>query len=529
MSATASFKTCPNCATESPGNRLFCIACGTSLADVPAETGLLRVEQSQFSLPDYLRDDPYQKNHLRGFFADEAGTGSGLVWSGAIAATAAVVFTPLDGFGLTVLILGSALVIGGFWRMRSNAEALSRAGLSIMILGLVALGAVVYQAWGPKREQAMSAAPPRLAVATPASSQRASAPDVTNGVTQAMLGATADHAGVYPGPGPSGRPVTKWRQFVGGEVYSSPVIVEDTVYVGTKSGFLAAFDLATGQERWRFDLGGYIVRATPAVVDGVAYIGAGYGLFAIDTATGAERWRMPIRFAGSASPVVAGEMVFLATQEGHVYAVDAATGEERWRYEADGLIFGAPAVFGDNVYFASDTGGISVMTATSGRVNWRAKLEVPIRGAPAVSPGTVVFNTEQPAVHAFNAETGDPLWQTAVGGEASPSLAGDLVIFGSDENGLYAAEIATGAIRWLFPTGNPVLTPAASVGETVYVSSGATLYAIDLDTGVAEWTYPAGDLILTAPAIADGLVVFGSRDGFLYAIGGDGAPMVDES
>ena len=77
--------------------------------------------------------------------------------------------------------------------------------------------------------------------------------------------------------------------------------------------------------------------------------------------------------------------------------------------------------------------------------------------------------------------------------------------------------------------GNPVLTPAAIVDDTVYASSGATLYAIDLATGVANWTYPAGDVILTAPAIADGLVVFGSRDGFLYAIGGDGAPMVDES
>lgn len=89
--------------------------------------------------------------------------------------------------------------------------------------------------------------------------------------------------------------------------------------------------------------------------------------------------------------------------------------------------------------------------------------------------------------------------------------------------------MATGAIRWLFPTGNPVLTPAAIVGDTVYVSSGATLYAINLDSGEANWTYPAGDLILTAPAVADGLVVFGSRDGFLYAIGGDSAPMVDES
>jgi outer membrane protein assembly factor BamB len=97
------------------------------------------------------------------------------------------------------------------------------------------------------------------------------------------------------------------------------------------------------------------------------------------------------------------------------------------------------------------------------------------------------------------------------------------VLIGSAENGLYALDAATGERRWLFPTGSPVLTAPAVADDRVYVSSGSTLYAIDLETGVAHWSYPAGDRILTSSAVVDGVVYFGSRDGFLYAIAGDGS------
>lgn len=529
MSTTSTYKRCPHCEAQAPGSHLFCIECGASLAAVPASTGLVRIEQSDFSLPDYLRADQYRKAHLRGILADETGTGSGLVWSGAIAAAAAVIFTPMTSLGITLLGIGVLFVIGGFWRMRTVPEALGRAGLAIMALALVALGAILFQAIGAERPEITSAAPPAAVAPTPTIDAPAETARVAALDGVAMFGATADHAGVYPGPGPIGRPVTKWRQHTGGEVYSSPVVVDDTVFVGTKSGFLAAYDLATGRERWRFDLGGYIVRATPAVVEGVVYIGAGYGLFAIDATTGDERWRIPIRFAGAASPTVADDTVFIATQEGHIYAIAAGSGEERWHYEADGLVFGPPAVHDGTVYFASDAGGIHAMVAETGRLVWRHNANVQIRGAPAVGLGGAFFNSEQPALLAFDHATGDELWIAGVGGEASPAIAGNLVVFGGDENGLYAADATTGELRWLFPTGNPVVTAAAIADETVYAGTGSTLYAIDLETGTAKWTYPAGGRILTSPAVLDGVVIFGSEDGFLYAIAGDGAVAVDGS
>jgi len=49
------------------------------------------------------------------------------------------------------------------------------------------------------------------------------------------------------------------------------------------------------------------------------------------------------------------------------------------------------------------------------------------------------------------------------------------------------------------------------------------LYAVDLDnfeTGNERWKFETGGEIRSSPAAGDGVIYFGSRDGFLYAVGG---------
>ena len=101
----------------------------------------------------------------------------------------------------------------------------------------------------------------------------------------------------------------KWKTFVGGESYASPVVGRGTVYVATKAGSLVALRLANGSERWRVHVGDYVARTTPALSENTLFVAAGYALLAIDAETGRERWSVPLRFAGSCSPVVDGDLV----------------------------------------------------------------------------------------------------------------------------------------------------------------------------------------------------------------------------
>ena len=109
-------------------------------------------------------------------------------------------------------------------------------------------------------------------------------------------------AGFYAVDAASGSQV--WRFDAEGPIASSPVVVDDAVYFTDRDGYLYALNAATGQELWRFrvsereftaegwdswDAGTW---SSPAVVDGTVYTGSSDGhVYAVDAVTGAERWR----------------------------------------------------------------------------------------------------------------------------------------------------------------------------------------------------------------------------------------------
>ncbi|MGH2547870.1 MAG: PQQ-binding-like beta-propeller repeat protein [Thermomicrobiales bacterium] len=45
---------------------------------------------------------------------------------------------------------------------------------------------------------------------------------------------------------------------------------------------------------------------------------------------------------------------------------------------------------------------------------------------------------------------------------------------------------------------------------------------MDLESGTGLWRFSTTDTIEASPAIANGIIYIGSRDGFLYAISGNG-------
>jgi len=511
-------RTCPVCGTANRSENGFCIGCATPLPAEARPVSWMASSQTQFSLPDYLRQDA-ERQRRRKLAAE--GAGSGLIWTGFPLAAGALFWSSGSTLGNLLIATGLLLIVGGFWRMRHDRRAFARAGLGTAVVGAIALGVVLAQLFdAPLLGE--RAGGPRLAAPLPTAHPDWLSPPAQEGpaASVAMLGGGPDHTGEQAGPGPIGKPHLRWRSDIGGELYSSPAVVDGTVFLGTKSGFLAALDVRSGDERWRADLGGYIVRASPAVADGTVYVGAGYALFALDATTGREEWRLSTRFAGSSSPVVAQGVVYAATQEGHVYAVDARTGEERWHVQAEGLIFASPAVSDNRVFAGTDDGHLYAIAADTGRRLWDFAVGGEIYASASVVDSTVYVSSTARKLHAIDVSTGEERWQAEVGGDASPAVVNGVVFVGGTDGGLHALDAATGHARWLFPTGHPIEVGPAVVDDTIYVGSGPTLYAVDIARGSSRWAYPIDDTISAAPAVLNGTIYIGSHDGFLYAIDG---------
>jgi len=86
--------------------------------------------------------------------------------------------------------------------------------------------------------------------------------------------ATTANTGHLPSQqGPTDNITVRWTHETGNGVYSSPAVVDGTVYIGSRDNRVYALDAATGRERWTHETGGD-VHSSPAVVDGTVYVGS---------------------------------------------------------------------------------------------------------------------------------------------------------------------------------------------------------------------------------------------------------------
>lgn len=511
---------CTTCGQRAPATRRFCIGCGMPF--ILSRPGLTPPLQTQFTLPDYLlaaREREGQARRLRG--ATE-GSGTGLIISGAVLAGGALLFSTLSGVGLLLLGAGILAMVTGLWRLRIDVSAMERAGWLVAMSGLVALTSVGYQLASGPTESLTTSIVPTESVVGDGPAAPAARPVPAQLGTWPMFRGDAAHTGAQPGRPVAAHPATVWRTFLGGEIYSSPVVANGRVFVGTKSGFLVALDATDGSEIWRVDLGGYVTRSTPVVADGVVYVASGYAAFALRETDGSERWRTPVRFVGSASPTFADGVLFVPTQEGNIFALDGRTGEEQWHRRTEGLVFGSVAVADGLLAYGDEGGTVYALAEDTGREVWRADVGGGVVGSPAIADGLVYVNSGKPALVALAIADGAERWQAEIGGDASPAVTGDLVVAPGNDQGLYGFDAKNGTLRWLLPTGGKIRSSPALVGDEVYVASGRSIYAVISATGSPAWSFPTGDVISASPAVVDGVLYIGGQDGFLYAIGDDG-------
>jgi outer membrane protein assembly factor BamB len=218
----------------------------------------------------------------------------------------------------------------------------------------------------------------------------------------------------------------------------------------------------------------------------------------------------------------------------------------RWTFEAGGAVRSSPAVAGDRVYVGSDDGRVYGLDAHTGAVAWSFDAASPIGSSPAVADGLVFVTTRSNAILALDAGTGVLRWRRETGPDlpwawgyegwdyytSSPVAIDGIVVAGSGDGSIRAMEAATGAPRWVFRTeGRVRSSPAVRDGVVYCGSADGSLYAIDLAGGALRWRFDSEGRALdsgrsgwdrrtlqSSPAVSDDTVYVGGRDGWFYAI-----------
>lgn len=177
----------------------------------------------------------------------------------------------------------------------------------------------------------------------------------------------------------------------------------------------------------------------------------------------------------------------------------------KWKFQTGARVISSPAIAGGVIYFGSVDQHLYALDLQSGRQKWKYKTESAVTSSPAVSAGTVYFGSYDGNFYALDAATGKLKWKFATEGERRFTAKG---------------------IHALQPKGESMpdpwdfylSSPAVANGVVYFGSGDGHVYALSAANGALKWKVRTGDVVHSSPAVVDGIVYAGSWDSFLYAL-----------
>jgi outer membrane protein assembly factor BamB len=291
-----------------------------------------------------------------------------------------------------------------------------------------------------------------------------------------------------------------WSYATDDYVDSSPAVVNEKVYIGSRDGNVYCLYALNGSRKWVFPTGGH-VWSSPAVANGCVYIGSQdedlptYGhLYGLNAENGHELWSITTdggETDGSgiqSSPAIVDGKVYVGSLNGNVYCFYAGNGTEKWRYHTDGVVRrSSPAIANGKLYIGSHTedwpstrGTLFCLDIADGHKVWNYSVEGEYSGgidsSPAVADGKVYVGSENCKIYCLNAETGQDIW-TYIAGHfvtSSPAIVNGRMYIGSDNGKVYCFGPGpdlecTGSLSWSrVKTGSTVTGyfTVKNIGET---------------------------------------------------------------
>ncbi|GAB4205242.1 MAG: hypothetical protein OHK0013_20960 [Sandaracinaceae bacterium] len=296
-----------------------------------------------------------------------------------------------------------------------------------------------------------------------------------------------------------------WMYQSGGGIGAQPALSVDgeTVYFGSDDGFLHALRAVDGQRLWRVETRG-AVSQTPLATEDVLYIATENDVVeAFDRANGEALWRFErpasegFYVTEHSGLTLADRRLLVGFTDGSVVALDPSDGRVLWvrdttadltaRASGDELRFTdvdtTPVVVGDIVYVASFAAGLYALEASSGSVRWLRSEWTGVVGIAPAPGGHLVLTSADSGVSMVRASDGERLWSTPVrrGSPTRARVVGDLVVYGESEGGLVALTLGQGREVGRIENGHGFAAPVeVEDGLGAAVSNAGTLFVLGL-------------------------------------------------
>ena len=332
---------------------------------------------------------------------------------------------------------------------------------------------------------------------------------------------------------------------------ASPVVSGGRIYTIDTESVVRAFDAATGASVWQTQFGADPGNAASLFGGGVAFSGgriyATNGLghaAALDATNGGIVWQVrpggPLR----GSPTVAGDAVYVMSQDNQIYSLKLADGATNWSQaaalELAGVFgTGSPAYAQGTLVAGFSSGELNAYRYENGRVVWQDALQrtsirtsvsslSDIDADPVIDNGQVIALGQGGRMVALELTSGQRMWELNIAGISTPWVVGDWVFVVTDDAKLLAIARGNGRIRWITQLPRyrnerakrgPIsyTGPVLAGGRLIVAGTSGALINVDPATGAIQTQSVIGEPVSLNPVVADSTLYVLDDSGALHA------------
>ena len=237
-----------------------------------------------------------------------------------------------------------------------------------------------------------------------------------------------------------------------------------------------------------------------------------------------------------ASPIIAGQKVFIATTDDNiplntfVCAFDFNSGKLLWKFRTANSVKNTIA-YENGIVIAQDAAcNLYALDAESGKLLWKQYIK--LNSYPYLTEGItidkgVVYAGIGAGLSAYDLKTGQTIWinkdwRQREGATTTLTVAGNVLVSGTQWGGLYGNDIHTGKQLWkLSDNGlrNRGASPVYKDGK-LWIISSKSFFVIEPQTGkVLQQKELSANLDVTStPLITEQEIIFGTADRGVFAL-----------
>lgn len=314
-----------------------------------------------------------------------------------------------------------------------------------------------------------------------------------------------------------------------------PAVADGRVFAADVHGRVTAFDTTHGKRQWQVKTGLRIAGGLWAGFDTVLFGTRDGEAVALSATDGHQLWKRELSSEILSSPASNGDVAIFQSQDGQITALDLASGKTAWNYTVSvpNLILrggATPLLAGDLVYVGLASGKVLALGVSDGSLLWETQVAnatgrsdldrlVDIDNNLILDQGGLFAATYQGKVVVMDAQQGRLFWGQDISTHLPMSQRAGSLFIATDSGGVRAVNEQDGATLWQqdLLRGRGLKGTDIQSGQVVTGDSEGWLYWLDPLNGDLHARRHAAKGFAGMPVVDDGVLYVQAANGRLSA------------